>query len=364
MKLPLPPNPNRITDANAHLVRYHAQCGRWGHVPVMLAWHPRQPLLATGSTLDHTQLRDATVWTPEGRLSARMPGTCGLVDLGWSWDGRWLATATDRIILWTEDAQQVRTIPGQLLGWNPASYHLTTYARQDGRWRIWDLVGGTIQRLDHPPTPIQWRTRLFWSPRGTYLAGCWRVPNGAVTLMVWERTGRSILNTALKRPQRGEVVGCLWHPRERHLLLWLHEEIIVVDLHGSVINVLPISSNFGGWNDSTPYQWSTDGAVLAASTESTVQLWTESGHPQTTLNLPGEALSVAWNPAGDVLATAAWHNQIQLWTRDGDHITDLIIQQPGLGGAAMQIPFLLAWDATGQYLAASLRGCTVHLWGL
>jgi WD40 repeat protein len=182
--------------------------------------------------------------------------------------------------------------------------------------------------------------------------------------MLWDRSGQALLRTPLPRIQRGEVRGCVWHPHEEFLLLWLEYEIILVDLHGTVRAVLPLRSSFGGWTDSTPYQWSPDGTILAASTESTVQLWTSRGHPQTILELSGEALSVAWNPAGDVLATAAWSNRIQLWTHTGDHITDLIIDRPGLGGAAMQIPFLLARDTTGQYLAASLRGCTVHLWGL
>jgi WD40 repeat protein len=355
-----------ISAANAHRVRYHRQCGRWGHVPLMVAWNPQHPLLATGSTLDHTRVSAATVWTPDGTLAAQMPGPHELVDLSWSWDGRWLATATDRITLWNMMAESVRTLPGRRMRWSPTSYHLATYAHHAGHWQwyLWDLVHGTRRSLVLPHGVVQPRAGLAWSPSGVYLGGCWRVPHDSMLLMVWDRAGHEVARIPLPREHSSDVFGCVWHPHEHQLLLWLEAAIILVDLRSERLTVLPLQSNWGGWIDSTPYQWSPDGMILAAATGETVQLWTDSGQLHTTLRLPGEALTVAWNPAGDVLATAAWSNRIQLWTRDGDQLANLVMHQPGLGGASMQIPYVLAWDTTGHYLAASLRGCTVHLWGL
>lgn len=353
-----------ITATNVHAVRYHGPCGEWAPEPVPLCWHPRRPLLATGSTRDPRRLWDVTVWTPDGALHATMAGTAPLQDFGWSWNGRFLATATTAVTVWNATGQALRTLPGQWLAWSPTSDRLVVALPTHSRWQLWNLAAGTTRPLHDPRISFEYRRPVSWSPNGTCLMVCCALPDGTFPVTLWDQDGAVLARTTIRRPQAAPVLGCMWHPDNHHILMRTREEILLVDAQGQLVQVFPVSAYEAEWYTSTPCQWSPDGTLVAVATKREIQWWTATGTPVITRPVDGQALTLAWNPRGDVLATAAWSNHIQFWTRTGHLLRTLPIHNPDLGGPSMLVPFALAWDSAGQYLAAAMRGCTVHLWAL
>jgi WD40 repeat protein len=161
----------------------------------------------------------------------------------------------------------------------------------------------------------------------------------------------------------GPVLGMVWHPDEAHVVLLTEDEMVLLDLQATVLQRFPTAVNHdAGWTESTPCRWSPDGRVLAAASGSTVQLWSPTGHVLATLPLRAEAVTVTWTPDGAILVTASRSMQMELWTPTGEKVHDVALAQAELGPLSMRIPYTLAWDSQGQYLAAALRGRTVHVW--
>ncbi len=371
-------SPGSITATTAQQIRYRVQCGWWSSEPPPLAWHPRLPLLATGSSQDQKQLTDVILWNVHGSLITRLSSQLGLIHHAWSCDGKILAIASIEIDLtrsmasprrsiinlWTIDGQHLRTMPGQQMRWNPVSYHVATTDTHDRSWRLWNITDGTTQVIDQgsgPSSPILPRT-MVWSPRGVYLLGCWKEPGGTLIMGVWDRDGKVILRQHLDNTPPDAMVACHWHPDEETMLIIQGTTIRMLDLTGRVLHVFPITVNIGISMGSKLCQWSPDGHILVTSVGDTVQLWTPTGDRIATLQETGEILAIAWTPNGEVLATTAWSNRVCLWSRTGHKLAELPMNNPVLGAPSMQIAVSLAWDNTGQYLATSLRGGTVHLW--
>jgi WD40 repeat protein len=161
----------------------------------------------------------------------------------------------------------------------------------------------------------------------------------------------------------GPVLGTVWHPDEAHGVLLTEDEMLLLDLQATVLQRFPTAVNHdAGWTQSTPCRWSPDGRVLAAASGSTVQLWSCTGRAIATLPLRAEAVTVTWTPDSAILVTASRSIQMELWTPTGEKVGDVALANVELGPQSMRIPYTLAWDAQGQYLATALRGRTVHVW--
>jgi WD40 repeat protein len=238
-----------------------------------------------------------------------------------------------------------------------------TSTLRDRQWWLWNLVTGTQHPLLTPPDICQAHTSLIWSPQGTYLLGAWNALDGTIMLRLWSRDGQMLGHMTVDASVVGPVLGTVWHPGEAHVVLLAEKEMVLLDLEATVLQRFPTAVNHdAGWTESTPCRWSPDGSVLAAASGSTVQLWSRTGRALATLPLRAEAVTVTWTPDSTILVTASRSMQMELWTPTGEKVSDVALTNVELGPKSMRIPFTLAWDAQGQYLATALRGRTVHLW--
>ncbi len=84
--------------------------------------------------------------------------------------------------------------------------------------------------------------------------------------------------------------------------------------------------------------------------------------PDTVTQLPDANFPVAWNMAGDLIATGGPNHVIQI--RDGTSY-DIITSLPGFtysSGQYTDLVYALAWSATGDFLAGRYGSGTVRVW--
>lgn len=109
-----------------------------------VAWHPSGDLFATGDYGDFEKDYPPLVqyWTPEGQNFKNITKSKSEYrTIKWSSDGKYLATASNFLGLWTQDGELVKakTVKHLLWGmdWNPANDKIVTTDAQ-GRLVIWD----------------------------------------------------------------------------------------------------------------------------------------------------------------------------------------------------------------------------------
>lgn len=344
------------------MLKYHVQCGKWGYTPNPIAWHPHKMLLATGSTLNYQQRHDVTIWNMDGVLQKLLKCHSYVHEIKWVCHGQMLAVRANEILLWHENFTFLRKIPGLRMAWNPVYPQLISYSIKTGAWHLWDLTHATNQILCYRSEPQEFKDNLHWSPCGKYCIGVWnQTESSNIEICIWQKNGQMLSQNSINSTQNSQVIESIWHPTKLQIVIRMELEVIIVDLAGQVLNQWDLISDQREWEDGVCFQWSPDGAILAQANQTKIQLRPLNGQ-QISIELESNVQALGWHPTSQFLAIAPWNNQIQLWDKNGKHLATFITDVEEVGARMIMIPLVLEWDRTGRYLAASLRGCTVHLW--
>ena len=97
-----------------------------------------------------------------------------ITQVGWSYDGRYIAAASPNngVIVWdASTGQRVYTKPGaSVMAWAPQADLLATTANAAGLVQVWQATTGTVQSSFQGQTGGNTVYALSWSPNGTYIA--------------------------------------------------------------------------------------------------------------------------------------------------------------------------------------------------
>ena len=329
-----------------------------------------------------------------------------VVGLSWVQGGR-LAALTAAGSVWLADgtAESLRRIGGHAEGGlaiasEPTGLLLAT-GGQDGMIRLWDSKAGVQTAAIE--TGAVWIERLAWRPDGSGVAatlgrrvGVWNAmgllvgrsdeqastaadiawhPDGSrlavavyggVTYLAPDGTG------PIERVEcKGSSLLLAWQPQARYLAVGNQDATVlfVVVESGDTLQM---------WGFPTKVRslaWSSDGRWLATGAGSGTVIWDASGagpKGRTPLTLGGHdgfVTSVAWQPAGTVLASGGSDGQVCLFqprrrvgrrgrSEDNDQPLDGLIDAEDSVVLAGEIT-ALAWTSRGGLLAAADRRGTV-----
>ena len=329
-----------------------------------------------------------------------------VVGLSWVQGGR-LAALTAAGSVWLADgtAESLRRIGGHAEGGlaiasEPTGLLLAT-GGQDGMIRLWDSKAGVQTAAIE--TGAVWIERLAWRPDGSGVAatlgrrvGVWNAmgllvgrsdeqastaadiawhPDGSrlavavyggVTYLAPDGTG------PIERVEcKGSSLLLAWQPQARYLAVGNQDATVlfVVVESGDTLQM---------WGFPTKVRslaWSSDGRWLATGAGSGTVIWDASGagpKGRTPLTLGGHdgfVTSVAWQPAGTVLASGGSDGQVCLFqprrrvgrrgrSEDTDQPLDGLIDAEDSVFLAGEIT-ALAWTSRGGLLAAADRRGTV-----
>ncbi|WP_110513221.1 WD40 repeat domain-containing protein [Herpetosiphon llansteffanensis] len=344
------------------MITYHVQCGKWGYTPNPIAWHPQQALLASGSTLDYKKRHDVTIWNADGQLQTKLTCQSYVEELQWVLNGTMLAVRANTIQLWNHHGRLIHQIPGSRMAWNPVYPQVVSYIAKQNFWQLWDLARATIHRLGENPVPESFKDNLVWSVDGECLVAAWNQPTlNTIELRIWQRNGQLVTQTSIKPRQISQVLEIIWHPSSRMFAIRMQFTVLLIDRAGHMLDQWELDSDQREWEHGRCFGWSPDGALLAQANQTKLQIRNLNGQ-SISIELETTVMAFAWHPTGDFLTIAGWNNQIQCWDRHGKHLATVITDVAEVGARMIMIPFILEWDVSGSYLAASLRGCTIHLW--
>ena len=329
-----------------------------------------------------------------------------VVGLSWVQGGRRAAlTAAGSVGLADGTAESLRRIGGHAEGGlaiasEPTGLLLAT-GGQDGMIRLWDSKAGVQTAAIE--TGAVWIERLAWRPDGSGVAatlgrrvGVWNAmgllvgrsdeqastaadiawhPDGSrlavavyggVTYLAPDGTG------PIERVEcKGSSLLLAWQPQARYLAVGNQDATVlfVVVESGDTLQM---------WGFPTKVRslaWSSDGRWLATGAGSGTVIWDASGagpKGRTPLTLGGHdgfVTSVAWQPAGTVLASGGSDGQVCLFqprrrvgrrgrSEDNDQPLDGLIDAEDSVFLAGEIT-ALAWTSRGGLLAAADRRGTV-----
>lgn len=330
-----------------------------------LDWAPDASFLAI------TKNNEVQLWKDGTRLNSILENFPEPVyKLAWSPDSQTLAIVSGYgIQFWSVQTQKLTPfVPGHTaaikdLVWSPDGKRLATSAgclndsssSCDEKVYLWRPNGSLVAILpDHLGSP----NALLWSPDSQQLATEQNDanPNNTGTVRIWDSEGQ-LLHTLDAHPVF--AYNMAWWPGP--------------DLHILVTGPTPGAPNQGvnfwdtnsGWlarglpaalDNSVPTHltFSPDGATLAVTSNSTVQLWQYSTN-QLVNTLSGHTGSIndlAWSPTGKYLATVGQDANLRLWDRGGKPLT--VMSSPANPLVAV------SWSPTGTTLYTMTN--TGELW--
>jgi len=271
----------------------------------VLRWSPDAQRLAL------TTWRTVKVWEVKaGREILRLPEyPVPVRSVGWSPDGRYLATGED-----TSQVFQDGIHPG-------------------GHIRVWDLASGSWLHENKPEDSYFIRS-LRWSRDGQFLAAS----TGRRNLMVWKVPSWKRL--LFQRGEQGDVFSMDWSP----------EGLLACGDESGIIKILDPKTGQktallrGHTAAVNSVAWSRDGQRLAsAGSDGAVRIWDTEGE-QGVRSL--SAKNAAWRPDGGALATGG-PGGIEVWNSSTWLRSELLDRE-----GKPWIPSM-AWSSDGQYLAAA-----------
>ena len=242
-----------------------------------VAWHPKEPLLATGGANGLIRL-----WNADKGASVRVLDghESGVRALRFSPDGQYLASgsADSRVKIWEagsgEELLTLRGDPGPVveLGWAPDGKRLATSASHRTP-HIWDTVTG-LEILSLPGPRQRTLGSMAWSPDGCRLASGGpdnvRHSSGAdFAVQIWDAgSGKQV---AQMRGHTALVHSLAWHPHDGRLATAGRDSVVKLWDTETWMEVLTLD---GFVHETSPLAWSPDGSKLAGvDSNGSVRIW-------------------------------------------------------------------------------------------
>lgn len=293
-----------------------------------------------------------TVWEQVRLIQAHMTGCyC----LGWSPDGRWLASGSydRRVIIWdAATGQPAHTLLGHEKGidavaWSPNSASLAS-ASLGSRIRVWDAAMGQQRGILEGHT--MGVRDVCWSPDGAFIASA----ANDRTIRIWNVSQAKTV--AVLEGHEGPLTSVDWSPDGRWLASTARDATVRVwdAASGRLVRTLA-----GHQDVAHCVRWSPDGALLASSGNTTVRVWrAATGEPLIVFNgSQGHVLRVAWSPDQQYIASGAADRMARIWSlKLGKAIAVL--------GGHHDWVHAVAWSPGGETLATcgGAQDGTIRLW--
>jgi WD40 repeat protein len=302
----------------------------------------------------------------------------GIADLRWSYDGRYLAAGTDRLIqVWdVEEQELVQSInvgsEVLALDWGRTS-HVLASGSYRGIIDLWSAVPGeNILRIAGHTRAVK---ALAWSPQGDYLAS----GGEEGTIRIWDLQIRKE-RMQLRPSHSGPLEVLAWSPDGTHLASGGHDFLVRLwNMTGDGEYVGAFTERikkpfvhsrgfeFAVGLKSVSHEdivfsisWAPDGKRLAsASWDQTVAIWDVPTRTQLVgiQNPQGWLTTVAWSPRGDQVAFGGYDQAVHVYSgTTGEEIKRL----QGHNGWVQS----LAWSPDGKHLASSGYDRKIYIWDL
>lgn len=318
------------------------------------------------------------VWDAEKRELAQSINAGNIIlALGWGSGSHLIATGSYKGIvdLWSvESGANLLKIAGhtgavKALAWSPQGSYLAS-GGEEGGIRIWDL--GTrkeiLQLLPGHSGPIE---DLAWSPDGTYLAGAghdllvriWNAAEGEYLGSFTDRLKKPFVTekgfefaVGMKSVSHEDIVLSIsWAPNGKQLASTSWDQTV------AVWDVATRTQLVGMHN---PEGWIIDAAWSPHSDQVAFGGYDQAIHIYSTVTgkeikrLKGHTdwvQSLAWSPDGKYLASSGHDGQVIIW----DAATDQIARRFPEDERRVTV---VEWSPCGRYLAVGSHSGTVRIW--
>jgi len=225
--------------------------------------------------------------------------------------------------------------------------HLLAAASQDNKVWLWKIGPRAAAPDGTLTTATDWVNAVAFSPDGTELAA----GTSDASVLVWNVADRALITT-LPHPQ--PVTSLAWDGPGR---------LAAGDADGtvSVWQVPPPVLLTGSPAYDAVY--SSDGTMLAVSSQDNLQLWSATGHRQLAARaVPGTFVNaVEFAPRAHVLAATYGDGMFQMWSTAGGHLAPL--GQP-VRASATGMTETVAFSPNGQLVATGGDDGTLRLWSV
>ena len=339
--------------------------------------------------------------------------------LSWSFDARYLAAGTDKLIqvwdwekqelvqsintgnyifalnwgreshllasggyqgiidLWSaESGENALKIAGhtsaiKALAWSPQGAYLAS-GGEDRIIRIWDLDARKekVQLLPGHSGPME---DLAWSPDGTYLASgghdllvrVWNVTEGEYLGAFTERIKRPFLHekgfefaVGMHSVSHEDIVLSLsWAPNGKRLASASWDKTVAVWDVPTGTQLLGIQ-NPEGWITTVAWSPQSDQVAFGGYDQAIHVYSGVTGKEIKKLKGHTDWVqSLAWSPDGKYLASSSYDRTIRIWDLETDQIARALAGDENLVTA-------LEWSPCGRYLAGGSHSGTIHIWDM
>jgi WD40 repeat protein len=315
-------------------------------------------------------------WKEQRLVHSINTGT-DILALAWGWRTHLLASGGPKgvIDLWSaESGESALRITGhtgavKALAWSPQGQYLAS-GGDDRLIRIWDLDARRerLQLLPGHSGPIE---VLAWSPDGTYLASgghdflvrVWKAAEGEYLGAFTERLKKPFVHekgfefaVGMKSVSHEDIVLSLsWAPNSKRLASASWDKTVAIWDVQTRTQLVGVQ-NPEGWI--TAVAWSPHGDQIAFGGRDQVIHVYSGVTGEEIKKLEGHTSwirSLAWSPDGRYLASSSYDRTVSIWDVDADEIVRTLSGDDSVVTA-------LAWSPCGRYLAGGSHSGTVQIW--
>lgn len=350
-----------------------------------LSWSPQNKLVSVSTKIVLHDLNH-----PEQVVNISGPG-CNILGVCWRPDGARFATVGEQAFMnvWNSHGQLIQETRGHggshdlFVNWNENGTYLAFHENGKKGIRVW-TVDGDVTCLVNAQSPFA------WDPQENRLL----IHDGSQRSFLFHDLDGGVagpgIRTGLQPDQMIEQIA--FSPDGNHIAFAHNKDgqIEIRDRSGKQTAVLK-GHEPGQIHD---VEWSPSGLKLASSSaDKTLRVWTADGILEKTLDVTSQEMALAWNPTGDLIATASGFAS-SVWKLSGDRVAsikvhgsdncvdwspdgrqiitgnwrrDLFIhspdgiQQANLLGHDAQVR-AVAWSPDGSLVASAAQDATAIIW--